>query len=113
MIDAMIIDINNSHLFAPLKDIDMRSSIPKYYIYAVLGTALTCSCHGFLRTPPPQFSLPFTGRRASMESSQERRQRDSILLYLSSDGRDNKDFWENQRQLASEMSNTADMSLKE
>jgi len=45
--------------------------------------------------------------------SQERRQSDSILLYLSRDGRDNEDFWENQRHLASEMSNIADMSLKE
>jgi hypothetical protein len=84
----------------------MISLMSKQWINVmILGALIGCS-NGFTR--PHSFARPST-----CHDSRQRRN-DMTQLQLSSDGeKSNQDFWEKQKALAQEMSDTADMSLKE
>lgn len=68
----------------------------------LLGTLVSCT--GFTRMLPTYGSSPVSIERDSQRKS-------GTILGLESDG--NQDFWAKQKELAQEMTNTVDMSLKE
>jgi hypothetical protein len=87
----------------------MISLMSKQWIYVVILGAIVGCCNGFTRPLSTHHSFA----RPSPCHDNRQRRNGTTKLQLSSDGKSNQDFWEQQKALAQEMSETADMSLKE
>jgi hypothetical protein len=74
------------------------------WMQAVILGATMASCAGFTRSLPTYSSSPVCVERCIQRRS-------FTTLGLESDG--NQDFWAKQKELAEEMTNTAEMSLRE
>jgi hypothetical protein len=88
--------------------------MPKRCMYAIVLVALFGSCNGFIRSPPAQRSFPLiASEKCGAVAGFKSQRRENMMLQLSSDGKANQEFWEKQKELAQEMSDSADKSLRQ
>ena len=91
----------------------MVSMLSQSCLYVIALGVMLNTCDGFTMPLPTHRSPHLTAVDRRCERKFEWQRSGGMLLQLSSNSEDKKDFWEKQKELAQEMSDAADKSLKE